>query len=491
MMKRSRDDAFPNPSTLASRAAKLNSYFGFVGAPKDCLGSTSEADLDRLTVSAPIGEKAVGDSWQVVWDAIWPHESPLSAAQRSYVMLHEPFAEPLMRELGADAGRGEFETLCKELNSALFLHPSSGEALLTLQRFYNETIKLPLARISSVADQNAYLATVEYKALEGAFDGRNSDRAATPLRKLLADVRLLRSRVFSQISNWEGTRTGGSHGRFFSKIDILGTVASYTRPLIDVDTVFVDFSCGYNNFGPLLGQRKWVGYDIFPPRDREGADPAHFRLKNYFDVERLPGSPTEQAEALVGLNPPFGPYGDTASKFLLHTIAMQQPPRLMALIIPADTPALALIVWETKLWLRALAGDARVQSLPPQHGKRLTDLYKEARATGCAVDAALRAAHVDPRLVLIPPPRWVVISYRDNVCTGLAFEQPGGSFSIANKDPPVFVVLSRGDAIVHPGDAVDVARAARPLARKNWEYFLRDTVNAATKRRESRQCKVK
>lgn len=484
-MKRARDAPPTLSSVPPSRAANLNVLYKFTAnAPSDCLGSGSEADLDILTLHAPTGEEAVGAGWELTWlKAISPHEAPTAPSLRDTIRRHEPFQESMYKVLGADCGRSEYEAICQDLNAELFINPSSEDNLRALSHFYTRIVKPGLAREASEAGQLQYLASIEWKVIEEMIE--KSGPATSTFRKLLSTARLLRNRVFLQIGTWANARMGGSHGRYFSKVDILHTIVSIVRPFVDASTIFIDFSGGYNNFGALLGQRKWVGYDIFPPKDRDGANPAHFRLKNWFDVERLPGSLAEQSEALVGLNPPFGTFGDTASLFIVHTLLMPQPPRLVALITPADTPVLALIVWETNRWLSAIAEDSRVRALPPRsRDSRLLDLYREAKATGGGtVEVAQRSAKRDPALDIVPPPRWVVVTYRDNVCQGLAFEKPGGLMSLANKDPPVFVIISRGDAIVSPRDAVAVPNAARPFSRISWDNFARDEANALIKRK--------
>jgi hypothetical protein len=104
--------------------------------------------------------------------------------------------------------------------------------------------------------------------------------------------------------------------RYFTKINVLKGISEIVKPFLKGLT-FVDFSCGKNDFAPLLGC-PYIAYDICPAPDAQECD--------WFKVTDLPGS------IAIGLNPPFGYQGQLARKFMEH--ALQFEPVYMFLILP-------------------------------------------------------------------------------------------------------------------------------------------------------------
>lgn len=76
-----------------------------------------------------------------------------------------------------------------------------------------------------------------------------------------------------------------TYGRFFTGPAVMRAVVVAMRPWVLPDTdVYVDMSCGSNEFGAMLGTRRWFGVDIYPPATNAGRD--HYRCLNWFDVSR-------------------------------------------------------------------------------------------------------------------------------------------------------------------------------------------------------------
>ena len=173
------------------------------------------------------------------------------------------------------------------------------------------------------------------------------------------------------------TRKSHSHGRCFTKTEILRQIAAKLRPFLTEgrpdrtereDEIFIDFSCGANEFAPMLFDLEYVCFDILPPRNND-----NFLQKSWFDVtptsrtcskcarkfaDKPPPAPgaapggrpapharvggkegemctgravldvPEHATSVIGINPPFGP----AQRFINGALAFK--PRLLVLIIP-------------------------------------------------------------------------------------------------------------------------------------------------------------
>jgi len=105
---------------------------------------------------------------------------------------------------------------------------------------------------------------------------------------------------------------------------VLEDLAARCRPLLqETGASFVDFSCGRNDFAPLLGSH-FVAFDV-----RRAENTAEFRLQDWFATTRadLPTGPLA-----IGLNPPFGYQGKLARQFVEH--ALKFGPCLLFLILP-------------------------------------------------------------------------------------------------------------------------------------------------------------
>jgi len=502
-MKRARAESPP-----ASRAAALNAALaarslgalfaarGGAGALHAPAGSP-EAALDAEAAAAPTSAIGAAASHAlVVARAITPHARAGARAGGDFVARHAPFADPLEHGsrgfgrfvTGATFGAGgameaveerlsitDFSARCAANATLLSRNvkhcllrdaPAAAAALRALQAALAERVMPAVHRARGEREKAAARAAASLEDLARDLQRRGAD--AEPLWPLLKVAEHVSARAGLALGHWGGSLAGGTFGRFFSKDDVFAAAAAALRPLVDADTVFVDFSAGTNAFGHALGLRRWVGFDIFPPPD---ACPAHFRLKNWLAVEALPGSPADAREALVGFNPPFGPSGRMASRFIEKTFALPVPPRLVALITPPATPALLLVVAETNAWLARLKAAAPpAGALPPL--PRLRDVYAPAGGApppAAGSRAAARAAARSPALAAHPPPEWVVVHYDVTLCAGQAFflpgsveEKTGADVGIRNEEPPVFAVLSRGDAIVSPADAVSVPGAREP-----------------------------
>jgi hypothetical protein len=127
-----------------------------------------------------------------------------------------------------------------------------------------------------------------------------------------------------------------SYGRHFTRRNLLELVASRLAFFLRNDDCVVDFSCGTNEFVPLV-KRAAVkqgirvtgrAYDIIVARDC-----TDFVLKSWFDTRKDELPPGKQL--VIGLNPPFGKDSKLAKKFVEH--AAQFHPRIMVLIVPPGT----------------------------------------------------------------------------------------------------------------------------------------------------------
>jgi len=486
-MKRARA---PSP-TSDSRAGALNA--ALLGGPRALAAalraapsaSPGEAALDGESAEAPVGAVGAAAAWARVARAL--AAAPARAAARAggdWVARHAPFAAPLEhgsqgsivvatgRARGAsgalewvEARRtvSDFVDACLEDSNVL---RQNAKYLLLSAAGAGAALRELRALLADRVTRRLHEARTERERAE-AVDVSIDDLAAEADRRGLALAPLLRAavnlckRVGLRLSHWstgKAAKAGGSYGRFFSQPAIFETVARALRPLMDEETIFVDFSCGTNDFGFLLGARRWVGFDLFPPPGA-GACPAHFRLKNWLDVEALPGSPADAREALVGLNPPFGTKGVLATRFVERAFALG--PRLVALITPPATPALALVAAETAAWAARVAAAAPALAGAPR-APRLRDFYAAPPPPGGGARAAARAAARHVALALVPPPEWVLVHYDAALCGGHSFYMPGEGAAIRNEEPPVFAIISRGDAILHPDDAVVVPNAKGP-----------------------------
>lgn len=225
------------------------------------------------------------------------------------------------------------------------------------------------------------------------------DRAASALHELHAAGVATRMRT----SSMSGIREeSSSFGRFFTLPSVLARVADQLKPLLRTDRdVFIDFSCGTNEFGFMLGLKNWWGYDIYPPAVHKCASQEHFRWKNFFDVDsgELP------ANCVIGLNPPFGVGGDTASLFVKK--AMDFRPRLIALIVPESTPIVRRMQQESAQWIIG-ARECLLRISSRGSGEPTEDMHA----------SALRQTRP-------PPSGYVLVIFDQNVTRGGSFYRPG------------------------------------------------------------------
>ena len=84
------------------------------------------------------------------------------------------------------------------------------------------------------------------------------------------------------------TRKAHSHGRCFTKTAILRKIAAKLKPFLTEgrpdgtvrpDEIFIDFSCGANEFAPMLFDLEYICFDIFPPANND-----NFLQKSWFDI---------------------------------------------------------------------------------------------------------------------------------------------------------------------------------------------------------------
>lgn len=517
-MKRSRA-----PELFDSRAAYLNaSYCASYVSPKhptSAAHAKSEDDLDEIAFHgqnsfASLALLSPPSSLDIepkenAWRAALLFSTDLArrdelGCRRDAVIRHAPFDDAAVPKFPRRNQADELAERFLSEPALIFAHfrrtlleASKAPGVISdLQRYLRVHVKPKLPPIETPA----LAEFIREFNIRGLVDATQYE----PLKTAIFAVGSMSSRLGMKLDAWSAdkVKAGGTFGRYFSTEDVLQRIALVVRRYIDVATHFVDFSCGNNEFGRILKQLRWVGYDIFPP-NAEGACPRHFRLKNWFSMQDLPGGLEHRAEALVGLNPPFGLKGITASEFISHTIFLRHPPRLIALITPGSTDILNLIASETAAWREKIA--RAVESAP--HGAwggnsdgymRLLDVYAANCSPADRIALRLRARH--PALISYPPPKWVVLVYNEELCAGRAFYLPGsrtvdrsfrhggaavaGDFAsnlavvlshpsssngagsglegaaesrgipIAVEDIPIFAIISRGDAIVHPDDAI-------------------------------------
>ena len=152
--------------------------------------------------------------------------------------------------------------------------------------------------------------------------------------------------------------TYSTMGRYFTNKDVLLQLVDRLKRFVVPSDTYIDFSAGTNEFGGLLakatGVKKWLGMDLYPVR--YNACPAHFRVKNWFDVKRLP------PDTVIGLNPPFGSLNRAASLFVEHALRFR--PRMLALVLPDSTKVVAKMIAESNQW-KQRARDAKARGDVP------------------------------------------------------------------------------------------------------------------------------
>lgn len=115
----------------------------------------------------------------------------------------------------------------------------------------------------------------------------------------------------------EKPRLGKGTDSYFTKKEILSQIALWVAPFVKENDLFVDFSCGSNEFAPLLNCQ-CICYDIV-------LVPGGIQ-QDWLTVHELP------KDAIIGLNPPFGYQGQLARKFVQHALTFA--PAYLFLILP-------------------------------------------------------------------------------------------------------------------------------------------------------------
>jgi len=124
-----------------------------------------------------------------------------------------------------------------------------------------------------------------------------------------------------------------TYSRHYTSHEVLRKIAAYVQPLLQAGDTFVDFSCGYNSFAPLLRNPLTgtplpsVSFDVISP----GEHSHNFVRKNWLAVDVQKDLPP--GELIVGLNPPFGFLNRMAIDFVNHACCAR--PRLLVLIMPS------------------------------------------------------------------------------------------------------------------------------------------------------------
>lgn len=240
-------------------------------------------------------------------------------------------------------------------------------------------------------------------------------------------------------------------GRFFTGPDILQALADRLVRVGRLDPardVYVDFSCGTNEFGAMLGLRRWVGFDILPPATNACA--AHFRLVNFFDVDELPPN------AVIGLNPPFGVGGDTAAAFVSRALRFR--PRLLALIVPRSSVRSML----------ARSIEFRRKLLDANRSHPACREYVAAVAAGRAPPGARHPALVHG--VAGPLPPFLLVDYESEVTKGASFYMPASlttAIHSGGRTGPSGRRVATGAAADWSGDFRAPAAAAAQRARES------------------------
>lgn len=179
-------------------------------------------------------------------------------------------------------------------------------------------------------DKNVDVAALRkrMRGLVKASASGSLDEAGSKLRSCFDIIDHLQRRQ-GQALNAMLRERHSTFGRFFTGPEVMRVLADRLRArgrLVATD-VYIDFSCGTNEFGAMLGLKRWVGFDILPPSTNACRE--HFRWVNWFDVSDVP------PKAVIGLNPPFGVGGETARLFINKSLNFK--PRLLALIVPRES----------------------------------------------------------------------------------------------------------------------------------------------------------
>ncbi|KAK9814428.1 hypothetical protein WJX72_005780 [[Myrmecia] bisecta] len=131
-----------------------------------------------------------------------------------------------------------------------------------------------------------------------------------------------------------------SYGRHFTKTPLLQQVSHRLLDYMRAGDYIVDFSCGANEFVPLVKREALLAgfavngrsFDILAPKNMED-----FVQMSWFDVKHenlIPGD-TSGDRLVIGLNPPFGKDNALANKWVRHAAIFS--PRIIVLIVPPGT----------------------------------------------------------------------------------------------------------------------------------------------------------
>ncbi|KAK9800273.1 hypothetical protein WJX73_001364 [Symbiochloris irregularis] len=129
-----------------------------------------------------------------------------------------------------------------------------------------------------------------------------------------------------------------SYGRHFTLTPMLKLLSEQLVPFMDHEDTVVDFSCGANEWVPLMKrecakhgkQCRGRSFDIITPMDVQD-----YVQKSWFDVRDRGDLAPDADKLVIGLNPPFGANNSLANKFTMHAAAFS--PRLIVLIVPPST----------------------------------------------------------------------------------------------------------------------------------------------------------
>ena len=339
----------------------------------------------------------------ILRDVIDPAADDLRRHPLPAVVLHKPFEDPGF--LGASGGSASTCTVpitevdrMIELLYGLCRYDEAGceflhDVLLTIYNRKTDTRKDKKWDAQSELDFREVMRLMKFKM----------DRANSSHQRVLDIVNVLvalQSRQGTAINVMEREKHS-TFGRFFTAPAQLRLMARRLREKGRLDAerdVYVDFSCGTNEFGAMLGLKKWFGLDIYLPATNNCGQ--RFRWKNWFDVTWLP------RDCVIGLNPPFGSKGELAQKFIDHALSFK--PRLLVLIVP-DISVKWLVVrsneWLTK-YRRAAGRNPKIGEWKPSPQQPRHPLLERG---GDGVPL---------------PPDYLLIDYDAHVTAGESFYMP-------------------------------------------------------------------
>ncbi|KAK9844902.1 hypothetical protein WJX74_008431 [Apatococcus lobatus] len=127
-----------------------------------------------------------------------------------------------------------------------------------------------------------------------------------------------------------------SYGRHFTKAPQMEAVATRLLDFLSRGDTVVDFSCGSNEFVPMVKRMALAaGIEVFG-RAYDIITARHFEdliIKSWFETTRDELPPGDQT--VIGLNPPFGTNGSLANQFIEKAASFN--PRIIVLVVPPQT----------------------------------------------------------------------------------------------------------------------------------------------------------